>query len=314
MLEQNHKILIAGAKGMVGSALVRCLNAQGYTHLLTPSHHQLDYTDQQAVRIYLKTQNPDIVVIAAAKVGGIWANMTYPAEFIHTNLMIACNLIHESYVLGVKRILFLGSSCIYPREAPQPIPEEALLTGPLEKTNEAYALAKIAGIKMCQYYREQYGCQYISAMPTNLYGQGDNYHPKNSHVIPALIRRFHEAKISGAKQVEIWGTGKAYREFLYVDDLASACCYLLKHYDEPVQINVGSNDEVTIRQLAEMVAEVVGFKGEITHDLTKPDGTPRKKCDISKITSLGWKPTVTLKEGLSKSYRDFFSKTPIIVN
>ena len=239
MLKKQDKILVAGARGMVGSALIRCFQAEGYFNLLTPSQLELDYIDQSAVRLYLKAQRPDVVVVAAAKVGGIWANMTYPAEFIYNNLMIACNVIHESHRVGVPRLLYLGSTCIYPREAPQPIVEEALLTSPSEKTNEAYALANIAGIKLCQFYREQYGRRYIAAMPTNLYGLNDNYHPENSHVIPGLMGRFHQAKESGAEEVIIWGTGKARREFLYVDDLASACLHLLKVYDETSQINIG---------------------------------------------------------------------------
>lgn len=305
MLEKNDKILIAGGHGMVGSALIRALLKEGFSNLLTPAHQELDYTNQAAVDSYIKEKKPSVVVIAAAKVGGIWANMTYPAEFIYTNLMIACNLIHASHTHNITRLLYLGSSCIYPREAPQPIPEEALLTGCLEKTNEAYALAKIAGVKLCQFYREQYGRRYISAMPTNLYGPKDNYHPQNAHVIPALIRRFHEAKISRAPEVVIWGTGKALREFLFVDDLAAACLHLLKHYDESSHINIGSEDEVSILQLATAISEVVGYEGRISHDLTKPDGTPRKKTDIGRILSLGWTPLVSLKEGLERSYADF---------
>jgi GDP-L-fucose synthase len=308
MLEKKDKILVAGAHGMVGSALVRCFKKEGYVQLFTPTHQELDYTDQQALRSYLSQQKPDVVVIAAAKVGGIWANMTYPAEFIYVNLMIACNLIHEAHVYGIRRLLFLGSTCIYPREAPQPIPEHALLTGPLEKTNEAYALAKIAGIKMCQHYREQYGRNYISAMPANLYGPNDNYHPQNSHVIPALIHRFHEAKCTASPEVAIWGTGKALREFLYVDDLASACLSLLKHYDGQEHVNVGAEQEITIGELAHIVAEVVGYQGKLIHDISKPDGTPRKKTDIRRILSLGWRPTVNLKDGLQRSYEDYCSR------
>ena len=283
-LHPDQTILIAGAEGMVGSAMTRLLSKSGYSHLLTPSRAALDYTDQAAVKAYLAANRPDVVVIAAAKVGGIYANMTYPAEFIYTNLMIASNLIHESYQMGVQRLLYLGSTCIYPREAPQPIPEEALLTGPLEKTNEAYALAKIAGIKLCEYYRQQYGCRYISAMPTNLYGPGDTYHPENAHVIPALIRRFHEAKRAALAEVSIWGTGKALREFLYVEDLAEACLFLLKHYDAPEQINVGSDEEISILEVAKEIAAVVGYEGNLVQDLSKPDGTPRKKSDITRIT------------------------------
>jgi GDP-L-fucose synthase len=308
MLQKNDKILIAGAQGMVGSALVRLFLAQGYTQLLTPTRQELDCTNQAAVRAYLQRQRPDIVVIAAAKVGGIWANMTYPAEFIYINLMIACNLIHESYAAQVRRLLYLGSSCIYPRDALQPIAEGALLSSPLEKTNEAYALAKIAGIKMCQYYRAQYGCSYISAMPANLYGPNDNYHPENSHVIPALIRRFHEAKKKSLSEVAIWGTGRALREFLYVDDLATACLYLLHHYDEADHINVGSEEELSIHDLALAIAKVIGYSGSVNYDLSKPDGMPRKKSDIRRILSLGWRPTIPLSVGLKISYADFLEK------
>jgi len=305
MLEKSDKILIAGAHGMVGSALVACLQAGGFHHLLTPPHAELDYTDQLSVRHFLEKHQPQIVIIAAAKVGGIWANMHYPAEFIYTNMMIGSNLIHESHRAGISRLLYLGSTCIYPRDAPQPIPEEALLTGPLEKTNEAYALAKIACIKMCQFYRAQYGRSYICAMPTNLYGPHDNYHPENSHVIPGMLRRFHEAKLNNAPSVPIWGTGHARREFLYVEDLASAVLHLLQRYDAQDPINIGSLDEVTIRDLAIEIAKTVGYSGEITHDLSKPDGTPRKKTDISRILSLGWKPTTSLPIGLAKTYQDF---------
>lgn len=308
MLDKKDKILITGARGMVGSACVRHFSSQGYTQLLTPSRQELDCTDQQAVRQFLRQHRPDVMIIAAAKVGGIWANLNYPADFIYENLMIAGNLIHEAHMAGLTRLLYLGSSCIYPREAPQPIPEHALLTGPLEPTNEAYALAKITGIKLCQYYRKQYGRSYISAMPTNLYGPNDNYHLENAHVIPALIRRFHEAKIAQAPEVAIWGTGRVLREFLYVEDLASACLHLLQHYDGAEQINVGSDEELTIRELAHLIAEVVGYRGDLVHDLSKPDGTERKKSDISRILALGWKPTTSLREGLRKSYVDFCSK------
>lgn len=308
MLEKNHKILVAGSRGMVGSALVRLLRAEGFSHLLTPSRQELDYTEQAAVRKFLRTNKPDVILIAAAKVGGIWANMTYPAEFLSQNVMIATNLIHEAHQADVGHLLFLGSSCIYPRLAPQPILERALLTAPLEKTNEAYALAKIVGVKLCEHYQTQFGRRYLSAMPTNLYGPGDNYHPQNSHVIPALIQRFHEAKVRGDSQVQIWGTGKALREFLFVDDLARACLMILRSYTSLEPINVGSEDEVTILELAQLIAECVGFKGSISHDLTKPDGTPRKKCDLSKITAHGWKPKVSLKEGLALSYKDFLSR------
>ncbi len=312
MIDTNQKILIAGAYGMVGSAITRLLIEQGNKNLLVPTREALDYTDQMAVRAYLTEHRPDSVIIAAAKVGGIYANMTYPAEFIYNNLMIASNLIHESYKVGVERLLYLGSTCIYPREAPQPIPEEALLTGLLETTNEAYALAKIAGIKLCQHYRHQYGCRYISAMPTNLYGPGDNYHPENSHVIPGLIRRFHEAKENNLSEVAIWGTGKALREFLYVEDLAKGCLFLLRHYDQPEQINIGSNEEVSILQVAQMVADVVGYEGKLVHDLSKPDGTPRKKSDTTRITQMGWAPEVSLSEGLRVSYQDFCAACAVV--
>jgi GDP-L-fucose synthase len=308
MLKKTDKILIAGSGGMVGQGLTRCLLREGYNNLLLPSRQEVDYTEQPAVRTYLRNNRPDVVIVAAAKVGGIWANMHYPAEFIYINLMIACNLIHESHLAGVPRLLYLGSSCIYPRNAPQPISEQALLSSPLEKTNEAYAIAKISGIKLCQTYRFQYGRQYISAMPTNLYGPNDSYHPENSHVIPALIRRFHEAKLASATEVTIWGSGSALREFLYVDDLAEACMHLLKHYNEGEQINIGSEEEISIHALATQIASVVGFNGKITHDFTKPEGTPRKKMDIQRILSLGWKPKTSLKEGLQKSYIDFCSR------
>jgi GDP-L-fucose synthase len=312
MLEKNSKIFIAGSSGMVGSALVRRLKSEGYSHLLTPSHQELDCAKQSAVKAFMQAEKPDSVIIAAAKVGGIWANMSYPADFIYTNLMIGCNLIHESHLANVSRLLYLGSSCIYPKQTAQPIPEEALLSGPLEETNEAYALAKIAGVKLCQFYRTQYGRRYISAMPTNLYGPKDNYHPQNSHVIPGLIRRFHEAKCQNAEEVTIWGTGRVYREFLYVDDLASALLHLLQHYDDPLQINVGSDEEVTILQLAEMIAEVVGYKGTIVHDLSKPDGTMRKKTDTNRMSSLGWKPHVSLKIGLPKTYAAFLNDQAVL--
>lgn len=305
MLTHNHKILIAGAGGMVGQALTRTLKQKGYDNLLLPSSQQLDYREATSVRGYLTEHRPDVIVIAAARVGGIYANMTYPASFIYDNLMIASNLIHEAHCLDINRILFLGSSCIYPKHATQPIVEEALLTAPLEPTNEAYALAKIAGIKLCQSYRKQYGRSYIAAMPTNLYGPNDNYHPQNAHVIPALIRRLHEAKEQNLEQVEIWGTGRALREFLYVEDVAEACLLLLQKYDEAPPINIGSTDEVSIAQLAQLITEVVGFKGKLIYDQTKPDGTPRKKLDISKIGLLGWQPKVSLKEGLRAAYSDF---------
>jgi GDP-L-fucose synthase len=311
MLAQNDKILVAGARGMVGSALVSRLHALGFHALLTPSHIELDCTNQAAVRDYLKKHKPTVVVVTAAKVGGIWANMTQPAEFIYENMMIGSNLIHESHTANVPRLLYLGSTCIYPRETTQPITEEALLTGPLEKTNEAYALAKIACIKMCQFYRAQYGRSYISAMPTNLYGPGDNYHPTHSHVIPGLLRRFHEAKINGTNVVEIWGTGQAQREFLYVEDLACALVHLLQHYDEEGHINIGHTEEVTIKQLAEQIAQTVNYRGVMIQNQSKPDGIPRKKTDISRILALGWKPTVSLTEGLAYTYQSFLKEMSV---
>lgn len=290
---------------MVGSSVTRKLRKLGFQNLLTPAHTELELTDQAATRRFLQRERPDLVLIAAARVGGIWANMTYPANFLYENLMIACNLIHESHSADVPRLLYLGSTCIYPKLAPQPIPESALLTGPLEPTNEAYALAKISGIKLCEHYSKQYGRSYTSAMPTNLYGPGDSYDLENSHVIPALMRRFHEAKVQGLPEVVLWGSGTPRREFLYVEDLAEALCFLLDHHQEPSHINVGSEEEVTIRELAEKVAAVVGYKGKLVNDLSKPDGTPRKKTDLTKIYALGWRPTTTLDAGLKATYEDF---------
>ena len=305
----NKKILVAGARGMVGSAIVRTLLSRGYNYILRPDHHELDCIDQAAVRSYMQRQRPDIVVIAAAKVGGIYANATYPAEFLYDNVMIAGNLIHCAHEAGVERLLFLGSTCIYPKYASQPISEDSLLTASLEPTNEAYAVAKIVGVKMCQYYSKQYGRSYFSAMPTNLYGPGDNYHSENSHVLPALLRRFHEAKVSGAKDVVVWGTGDAKREFLYVDDLAEACVFLLEKYNDNMHINIGSYEEITVGNLARKIAGVVGFTGKIINDRTKPDGTPRKKSDISRITALGWKPYVSIDDGLRLTYQDFLENS-----
>lgn len=307
-MKKESKIFIAGARGMVGSALVRKLESQSYHNLLQPSHKELDLIDQAQVREYLQQTKPEVVVIAAAKVGGILANSTFPAEFLYQNMMIAANLIHESHRAGVERLLFLGSSCIYPKFAPQPIPEEALLTGSLEITNEAYALAKIAGLKLTHYYSKQYGRRYISAMPTNLYGPNDNYQEGHSHVIPALIRRFHEAKMEGKKEVVIWGTGKAQREFLYVEDLAEALFFLLSTYEDPLHINIGSEEEVTILELAHLVKEVVGYQGEVKTDPQLPDGTPRKKSDVSRLYALGWRPRISLREGLRRTYQDFIER------
>lgn len=301
------KLFISGHRGMVGSALVReAANLGGY-QLITATREQLDLCDQRAVFDFLAAEKPDIVIIAAAKVGGIHANSTYPADFIYENLAVASNLVEGSRRAAVPRVLFLGSSCIYPKLAPQPMTEDCLLTSPLEPTNEAYAIAKIAGLKLCQYYRAQHGLMYHSAMPTNLYGPGDNYHPENSHVIPALIRRFHEAKERGDATVTIWGTGTPRREFLHVKDLASACFHLLSLDAPPDWVNVGVGDDVTIFELASLVAKTVDFTGGILTDPTKPDGTPRKLLDISKIKATGWSPEVTFETGLAAAYQDFLS-------
>lgn len=308
-MDKASLIYVAGHRGLVGSAICRTLDRTGYKNLLTRTHAELDLCDQPAVRAFFVQHRPDIVILAAAKVGGIHANATYPAEFIYQNLQIQNNVIDGAYRNGCKKLLFLGSSCIYPKLCPQPIKEEYLLTGPLEPTNDAYALAKIAGIKMCQAYRRQYGFDAISAMPTNLYGPGDNYHPENSHVIPALIRRFHEAKATGAEKVTIWGTGNALREFLYVDDMAEACVFLLKDYSDFEHVNVGSQQECAIIELAQIVANVVGFNGKIITDPARPDGTPRKLMDSGKLFSLGWVPRIPLKEGLERTYKDFLSRT-----
>ncbi|MFN0065053.1 MAG: GDP-L-fucose synthase family protein [Chlamydiales bacterium] len=302
----RRKLLIAGARGMVGSAIARFANWD----LLTPAHEEVDFCEQSQTRAFLRRTRPDAIVIAAAKVGGIYANMTYPAEFLYDNLMIAAHLIHEAHKADINRLLFLGSTCIYPKLAEQPIKEEALLSGPLEETNEAYALAKISGVKLCQFYRNQYGRDYISAMPTNLYGPGDNYHSENSHVIPALIRRFHEGL--GQEEVTLWGTGLVRREFLFVDDLAKACLFLLDSYHDSLHINVGSDEEFTIREVAEMVANTVGFTGVIVNDFSKPDGTPRKKSDCTRIHDLGWRATISLKEGLKIAYADFQRQLTLI--
>ncbi|MEK7950810.1 GDP-L-fucose synthase family protein [Luteolibacter soli] len=301
------KTFITGHRGMVGSALVREAEKRGGHDVITAGRDTLDLLSQQAVFDFLAEKKPDIVMIAAAKVGGIHANATYPADFIYENLSIASNLVEGSRRAGVPRVLFLGSSCIYPKMAPQPMPEDCLLTSPLEVTNEAYAIAKIAGLKLCQHYRAQHGLMYHSAMPTNLYGPGDNYHPENSHVIPALLRRFHEAKQSGASSVTIWGTGTPRREFLHVDDLAAACFHLLGLDNPPDWVNVGVGDDVTILELAQLVAETVGFTGEILTDPTKPDGTPRKLMDVSRIKATGWSPVVDFRDGLAAAYQDFLA-------
>lgn len=299
------KLYIAGHRGMVGSALVRKAEALGGFELLTTTRDQLDLCDQRAVFDFLATEKPDIVIIAAAKVGGIHANSTYPADFLYENLSIAANLIEGSRRAAVPRALFLGSSCIYPKLAPQPMPEDCLLTSPLEATNEAYAIAKIAGLKLCQHYRAQHGLLYHSAMPTNLYGPGDNYHPENSHVIPALIRRFHEAQQRGDSSVTIWGTGTPRREFLHVDDLAKACFHLLALDSPPDWVNVGVGVDITILELATFVAKTVGFTGTILTDPSKPDGTPRKLLDISSLQASGWQPAVSFEKGLAAAYQDF---------
>jgi len=301
------KIFIAGHRGMVGSALVREAGKRGGFEILTATRDELNLLDQKACHRWLAINKPDQVIIAAAKVGGIHANSTYPAEFIYENLTIATNLIEGSRRAEVGRVLFLGSSCIYPKMAPQPMPEDCLLTKPLEVTNEAYAVAKIAGLKMCQHYRAQYGLMYHSAMPTNLYGPGDNYHPENSHVIPALIRRFHEAKERGDDEVTIWGSGTPRREFLHVDDLAEACFHLLEHDDPPDWVNLGVGEDVTILELAQLVAATVGFEGEIKTDPAKPDGTPRKLLDVSLLKGTGWTPKVAFADGLAGAYRDFLA-------
>jgi GDP-L-fucose synthase len=310
------RIYVAGHRGMVGSAIVRVLRERGHEDIVTRTHQELDLTEQAAVRDFFAREKPEVVVLAAAHVGGIHANNTYPAEFIYDNLMIEANVIHQAYRAGVKRLLFLGSSCIYPRMAPQPMREDALLTGTLESTNEPYAVAKIAGIKLCESYNRQYGTDYRSVMPTNLYGPGDNYHPENSHVIPALIRRFHEAKESGAPTVAIWGSGTPKREFLYVDDMAEASVHVLEldhaTYEKHTQpmlshINVGSGEDLTIADLARLIGKVVGYRGEIAFDPSKPDGTPRKLMDVSRLRELGWRPRVGLEDGLALAYRDFLA-------
>ena len=314
-MDKNAKIYIAGHRGLVGSALTRNLQAKGYTNLITRTHAELDLTNQQQTRDFFEQEKPDYVFLAAAMVGGIYANSNYPAEFILSNLAIQVNVIHEAYKAGVKRLLFLGSSCIYPRDCPQPIKEEYLLTGPLEPTNRPYALAKIAGIEMCWSYNRQYGTEYLSAMPTNLYGPGDNYHPENSHVIPSLIRKFHEAKVNNQATVTIWGTGTPKREFLYSDDMADACVYLMNlpndtfksllNDTQPPLINIGFGDDLTIRELAQTIQRVVGFDGELVFDTTQPDGTPRKLMDSGRINSLGWRATTLLGDGILSSYQSF---------
>lgn len=308
-MKKEDKIFVAGHRGMVGSAILRKLEAEGYTNIVCKTSAELDLRNQQQVALFFEEHKPAYVFLAAAKVGGILANNTYRAEFLHDNLMIQNNVIHQSYVQGVKKLLFLGSSCIYPKLAEQPMREDALLTGLLEPTNEPYAIAKIAGIKMCDAYRAQYGCNFISAMPTNLYGPNDNYDLNNSHVLPAMLRKFHEAKQNNAPAVELWGSGSPLREFLYVDDLAEACLFLMSSFNEAGHINVGSGSEISIKQLAEMIKEITGFDGELRWDATKPDGTPRKLMDNSKINSLGWRAKVSLREGIEQVYKQRFAVT-----
>lgn len=303
----TDKIYVAGHRGMVGSAIVRRLQKAGYTNIVTRFSAELDLRNQHQVMDFFDTEKPDYVFLAAAKVGGILANNTFRAEFLYDNLMIQANVIHQSYQHGVKKLLFLGSSCIYPKLAPQPLKEEYLLTGLLEPTNEPYAIAKIAGIKMCDAYRAQYGVPYISAMPTNLYGPNDNYDLKSSHVLPALIRKFYEAKLTNQPEVVMWGTGSPLREFLHVDDLADACFFLMENFDEPGPVNVGVGEDVTILELAQIVQEAIGYQGKITHDLTKPDGTPRKLMDVNKLTQLGWKAKIGLKEGIGQVCEAFMA-------
>lgn len=307
-MDLSSKIYIAGHRGMVGSAIWRELERQGYPHLIGRTRAELDLTNRAAVDAFYTATQPEYVFITAAKVGGIHANDTYPAEFLYDNLQIQNALIDGAYRHGVKKLLFLGSSCIYPKHAPQPIPEDALLSGPLEPTNEWYAIAKIAGIKLCQAYRKQYGCDFISAMPTNLYGPNDNYHPENSHVLPALIRRFHEAKISGVPFVTCWGTGRALREFLHADDLARACVFLMETYSSPEIVNVGSGSDLSIFDLAHLVARAVGYPGEIRWDTTKPDGTPRKLMDSRRLFGLGWHPAIPFEQGIASAYEDFLTR------
>ncbi|MBQ9332830.1 MAG: GDP-L-fucose synthase [Lachnospiraceae bacterium] len=305
MIDHNDKIYVAGHRGLVGSAIVRSLERQGYTNITGRTHRELDLTDQAAVRAFFDAENPDVVILAAAKVGGINANNTQPAMFAYENMQIQCNVINESHKHNVKKLLFLGSTCIYPRMAPQPIPEDALLTGPLEETNEAYAIAKISGLEMCKFYKRQYGDNYISCMPTNLYGPYDNYDLSGSHVLPAMIRKFHEARVNNAPTVELWGTGTPLREFLYVDDMADACVFLLENYEGEQHVNIGTGKEVTIAQLADIVKNTVGYEGEIVWNKDMPDGTPRKLTDVSKLHGLGWTHKIELEEGVRLAYEWF---------
>jgi len=304
-MEKNSKIFVAGHRGLVGSAIVRELTHKGYTNIITRTHAELELMDAEAVRDFFEKEKPEYVFLAAARVGGIMANNTYPADFIRENLIVQTNVIHQSHVSGVQKLLFLGSSCIYPKMAPQPIKEEYLMTGPLEDTNSAYAIAKIAGIEMCNAYRRQYGSNFISVMPTNLYGPNDNFDLERAHVLPALLRRFHEAKVSNAPSVTVWGSGAPMREFLHVDDMGSACVFLMETYNDPSIINVGTGEDVTIKELAELIKTTIGYNGDIVWDTSKPDGTPRKRLDVSKIHSLGWRHAIALPQGLVDTYRWF---------
>lgn len=310
-MDKRSKIYVAGHRGLVGSALKRKLESKDYSNLIFRTHRELDLTNQQAVNEFFELEKPEYVFLAAAKVGGILANNSYPAEFIYQNLMIEANVIHASYKYGVKKLLFLGSSCIYPKLAPQPLKEEYLLTGPLEETNEAYAIAKIAGIRLCKHYNQQYRTNFISVMPTNLYGPNDNFDLETSHVMPALIRKFHDAKVKNEPEVIIWGTGKPYREFLHVDDMADACVYLMENFntdDIGEFVNIGVGKDITIGELAELIKEIVGFKGSIKKDLSKPDGTPQKLLDITKLRSLGWSAKISLKDGIRQTYEWYQSQ------
>ncbi|WP_119080696.1 GDP-L-fucose synthase [Chitinophaga alhagiae] len=313
-MELVSRIYIAGHRGMVGGAIQRRLQTLGYQHIITRASGELDLRNQQAVKDFFAEERPDYVFLAAAKVGGIHANNTYRADFLYDNLMIAANIIHAAYEQQVSKLMFLGSSCIYPRLAPQPLQESSLLTGPLESTNEPYAIAKIAGIKLCEAYRDQYGCNFISVMPTNLYGTGDNYHPENSHVLPALIRKFHEAKQQQAPTVTVWGSGTPRREFLYADDLADACVYLMQHYNGRELVNIGAGEDLSIRELAETVRNVVCYEGDIVFDTSRPDGTPRKLMDVSKLHALGWRHTTPLQQGIALAYADFLKKQYLHMN
>jgi len=307
-MEKNSRIYVAGHRGMVGSAVKRALEKAGFNTIITRTSAELDLRDQHAVKDFFAQEKPEYVFLAAAKVGGIVANNTYRAEFLHDNLCIQNNIIHQSYQTGVKKMMFFGSSCIYPKFAPQPLKEEYLLTGLLEQTNEPYAIAKIAGIKMCEAYRDQYNCNFISVMPTNLYGLNDNYHPQNSHVLPALIRKFHEAKENNLPFVEVWGTGTPMREFLFADDLADAALFLMLNYNEKQFVNIGSNSDLSIKELAETIQNIIGYTGEIRFDTSKPDGTPKKLMDSSYLHSLGWHHKVSIEEGIKVAYQDFLSK------